>query len=409
MNGSSTPSQAPPTKLYVYVDETVRELPGGRRLLGAGALIVTEPVGQELIDSALSALDADPDRAPSAPRFKPGHEKRDLRTLSRRYFHASDDSVNARSVLARAIKARVRGKFECSFAEGSKRSDQQEFGRQSISAMLPAWSERLPLALVFEQRSDFSRISAEALIEYMNRGLDWTAYDLAMMRTFYPRIDVRVEPKKEPGLQVADLLLWGALQDHLEPASLKARITGWCGGFRWAHGGAPFINAKYFVNHRSPALTDGADDRKPLYPVEFEALDHGDGHVLANVYCLIERTVRQAAVAPLPPHVDHLRPRLLRTVRRLRDPERVGPEQITDVVRAFLRLFDTLPLYEGFERTDPRWLPLVRAKRMAGLCLREDLWHGGSTVDFFATVRRQNAPSNPSAFGITANTDNMPE
>jgi hypothetical protein len=256
------------------------------------------------------------------------------------------------------------------------------------------------LALIFEQRSGFSRISAEALIEYMHKGLDWTAYDLTMMRTFYPRIDVRVESKLEPGLQVVDLLLWGALQDHLEPASQKARVTGWCGGFRWAHGDAPFINAKYFVNHRSPHLTDGADDRKPLYPVKFEDLDHGDAIALANVYCLIERTVRLAAVAVLPQHVEHLQARVLRTVRRLRDSERVGPEEITDVVRAFLRLFDTLPLYEGFGPADPRWLPLVRAKRMAGLCLREDLWHGGSTVDFFTTMRRQNAASHPAAFGI---------
>jgi hypothetical protein len=73
-------------------------------------------------------------------------------------------------------------------------------------------------------------MSAEAFVEYLNQGLDWSAYDLAMMRSFYPRIDVRVEPKSEPGLQVVDLLLWGALQEHLEPTSHKARIPNWCGG-----------------------------------------------------------------------------------------------------------------------------------------------------------------------------------
>jgi len=35
-------SRARPTKLHVYVDETVRDLPDRRRLLGAGALIVVE-------------------------------------------------------------------------------------------------------------------------------------------------------------------------------------------------------------------------------------------------------------------------------------------------------------------------------------------------------------------------------
>jgi hypothetical protein len=91
--------------LHVYVDETVRDRPDRRRLLGAGALIVTEPVEQELIENALDALQADPDREPSSHRVNPGNERRDVRTLARRYFHASEDSMNARSALARAIKA----------------------------------------------------------------------------------------------------------------------------------------------------------------------------------------------------------------------------------------------------------------------------------------------------------------
>jgi hypothetical protein len=118
------------------------------------------------------------------------------------------------------------------------------------------------------------------------------------------------------------------------------------------------------------------------------------------VYCLIERTVRQAAAADLPLHAEHLRAGLVKTVRRLRDHLRVGPVEIGEVVRQFLRLFDTLPLYDGFDRADARWLPLVRAKRMAGLSLREDLVAGGHTMDFFATIRHQNVRSSPSAFGI---------
>jgi hypothetical protein len=153
------------------------------------------------------------------------------------------------------------------------------------------------------------------------------------------------------------------------------------------------------VNHNSPKLTDRHDDYQP-YPVDFEALDDGDNNALANTYCLIERIVREADATTLPAHVDHLRAPLRRTVRRLRDPEGVGPERIVGVLRQFLRLFDTLPLYAGFEPADARWLPLVRAKRMAGLCLRTDLLHGGATLDFFTIMRRQNVRSNPSVFGI---------
>lgn len=307
--------------------------------------------------------------------------------------------MNGRHALATEIKARIRGKFKCSFAEVS-RSQKQKFRANSIGAIIPALRERLPLAVTFEERSDFSRMSAEALVEHMNKAFDWGAYDYTMLRTFYPRIDVRVEQKKGPGLQVVDLLLWGALQQYLEPSSHKVKVLTWCGAFCWGHGGSPYPHAKYFVNHRSARLTDRANEEP--YPLKIDDLDDldGDTNTLAHDYCFIERTVRSAAEATLPEHVAHLRPGLRRTVHRLYDP-RVSPEHIMDVARQFLRLFDTLPLYEGFDRTDARWLPLVRAKRMAGLCLRQDLVHGGRTLDFFTTIRHRNVRSNPGAFGIT--------
>ena len=49
--------------------------------------------------------------------------------------------MNARSLLARAMKERVTGKFECAFAEGSKLGDEKEFGRQSVMALLASLQE----------------------------------------------------------------------------------------------------------------------------------------------------------------------------------------------------------------------------------------------------------------------------
>jgi hypothetical protein len=113
MDGTSNGEH--PTELHVYVDESVRELPDGRRLVGAGALIVLRRVGVDLIERALGTLEADPDRHDENRR------KLDERTLRRRHFHASADSVNARSALSKEIRAHVKGKFECSFAEARTR------------------------------------------------------------------------------------------------------------------------------------------------------------------------------------------------------------------------------------------------------------------------------------------------
>jgi hypothetical protein len=77
-------SRARPTKLHVYVDETVRDLPDRRRLLGAGALIVTEPVEQELIERTLWApfrptlIGSRPHAGPPIlPRLRGQHERQE--------------------------------------------------------------------------------------------------------------------------------------------------------------------------------------------------------------------------------------------------------------------------------------------------------------------------------------------
>jgi hypothetical protein len=322
MDGTSNGEQPP--ELYVYVDESVRELPDGRRLVGAGALIATQPIGADLIDRALVALESDPDR------HDENRCKQDERTLRRRHFHASDDNVNARSALSREIRASVRGKFECSFAEAKTRRDEQDFRMHSIVSILPALAERLPLNVVFELRSGFGRESGEKLIEHMNQGFDWATYQMVMWRTFYPRIEVRVEPKGEPGLQVADLLLWGALQQTLDPTSRKTRVLDWCGAYRWAHGGHDgdrFVghrDSKYFINHKSPWLGASHDEHPRPYPVSLESLDDIDSVSLANLYCFAERVVRAYASGDLPEHAEHLRPGLKSTLRRLRNPDRVG-------------------------------------------------------------------------------------
>jgi hypothetical protein len=277
----------------------------------------------------------------------------------------------------------------------------------SIVSILPALAERLPLKVVFELRSGFGRESGEKLIEYMNQGFDWSTYQMVMWRTFYPRIEVRVEPKAEPGLQVVDLLLWGALQQTLDPTSRKTRVLDWCGAYRWAHGGHDgdrFVghrDSKFFINHKSPWLGASHDERPRPYPVSLENLDEIDSVALANLYCFAERVVRAYASGDLPQHAEHLRAGLKNTTKRLRNPDRVGPDEIAEVARQFIRLFDTVPLYAGWKAEDPRWLSLVRAKRLLGLALRPELLHGGNTIDFFATIRHRNIKTSPAAFGVT--------
>jgi hypothetical protein len=90
---------------HIYLDETHFEDAEGNKMLGVGALAVADPVSGDLIERAMSALWQDEDRDPASPSFLASNEKLDRATLHRGTFHASFDSKNAHSPLAREIRA----------------------------------------------------------------------------------------------------------------------------------------------------------------------------------------------------------------------------------------------------------------------------------------------------------------
>jgi len=391
-------------QVHAYVDETVRELADGSRKVGVGALVVAEQIASDLIERAMGSLQSDPDRDPESARFDATIEKLDRETLRRGYFHASEDSMNAHSPLAREIKTGVRGRFLWSFSDADTKSDEAEFRRHAIGQIVSTLETHAPVNLVFEERSGFSRASAQALVDHVYDGLDWCAYQIPMMRSCYPRVEVTVKPKMEPGLQVVDLLLWAATQAKFASAQPKARIAGWCGLRQWAEAGVDGETERWIkcdLNGDDPLLDASDAEWVAPYPVEFALLDDGiDDSVLANLYALAERVVRGHARGPLPAHAEHLRPGLQHALSLLANASRVGPDDIRELARQFLRLFDMVPIYRDLDADSELWPQLLRAKKFLGLTLRRDLLHGVRTADFFANMRRDNIALAPHLFGL---------
>jgi hypothetical protein len=375
--GAQLPRERP-ERLRLYVDETDFHAEDGRQLRGVGVLSVPAPVGQDLIDRAMYKLRNDPERKGS----------QDQRTLDDGYFHASLDGPNAHSPLSEEIAACVHGNFVAAFIEAGTRSDREAYRSNAVRAILTTLKGRTPARCTFEQWGNFSQLQAKDLIEYMNEGLGWSSYETTMLRAFYPHIEVKVVGKKDPGVQVTDLLLWSFMQEKFHLSSKKAVWAKRCGLFCWAD--VPSLGdqiqwSQCTVNNGSPMDRHDPDSLIP-YPVQFG--DIGEA-AYPDSYALGESTVRRYARSPLPSHAEHLRPGLVQVLARLEDPDRVGPEQIRDVANQFLRLFDTVPVYEGMSDTDSKWLPLVRAKRFLALTLRELLLYGG-VADF---LRQSVAPT----------------
>jgi hypothetical protein len=76
-----------------------------------------------------------------------------------------------------------------------------------MRAMFTSLHTRFPVHCVFEHRPGLSARTAHASVEEMHKALDWSTYTQPLMRYYYPLIDVHVGDKREPGLQVVDMLL----------------------------------------------------------------------------------------------------------------------------------------------------------------------------------------------------------
>lgn len=383
--------------MHIYVDETTFDASDGQRTHGVAALVVPSPVDPELIARSLECLRIDPDRK-DPHKYDPRTEKSDIRTLAHGYFHASDDSQNAHSPLAKEISSHVRGRLLVSFCPTGKRTEEAAFRMSAIDSLVPTLKLNTTAEIVFEQRSGFSTISAEALIQYIYAGMDHGTYDFPLLPNHYPSMKVVVAGKSHPGLQVVDLLLWSVVQEKFHPTRPKARVASWC-GLQQRYDAHPVDGSArwivYDLNQEYPRIGIG------VYPLVFTDIEAvADRDELANLYCYAERLVRTYERASLPPQAEHLRAPISRDLSLMENSKHVTPDMIKNIARHFVRLFDTVPIYGEMNPDRPSWIRLLKAKRFMGLALRSDIINGVATMDFFTEVRRQNVAANPSAFGL---------
>jgi hypothetical protein len=382
----ATATDAVQPELHLFIDETVLERHDGQRLVGAGVLATSRSVSDEIVHEALAALRDDPDRAANAPCFDPRVEALDARTLARGYFHASEDSKNARSWLSRGICKRLSGAFYCSFDVVGTAGDEKSFRSRSTSSLFTPLVTRKHAFITFEERSSFRRRSADELMERIWRGLDWNSFQHFLMATFYPRLTIGVAPKQNPGLQVTDLLLWAVAQREYRAASKKTVWADRCG----LH---PLGSAHTEGEHREPRwLVFGVNRReydvaydptiRPSYPVETEAilsaeLDFG---LAFRLFRDAVEVLRRACQEPLPAHAAHLHGGLHNAVAGF--ARACSPTTVREMCRQFVRLFDTLPLY-GDATSAADWHQLLLTKRALALTLRKDLVDGEDLPKYF--------------------------
>jgi hypothetical protein len=198
--------------LFVYVDETVYR----DKVWGAGALVTEEAVSEMLVHEALTSLGNDPDI--HDPRWK----VQDHRTLDRGFFHATDDSQNAHSHFAKVIKRSMNGLFVFSYKSSIQSASEAEtHWFNSLLTLISIDKRGLKFEICLENREGLNREALSKIISRKHKISDDLAYEIPSLPSFYSYIDINSVVKKEPGVQVADFLLWSTNLDLYESENTK--------------------------------------------------------------------------------------------------------------------------------------------------------------------------------------------
>lgn len=359
--------------LYAYADESIFTLnkSNNELALGSGILVTSNAVEKEWIAEAINNLRIDPDF----------DDIKDKRTVNRNFFHASDDSKNGHSHLCRFINKYVAGIFDYSYVDSIKQENLLErnfsekvFTRCMNNSTLELFLSSEEVFLTIEKRSKLSEDIIERWLTELYKMYEKATHNTTSYKTFYPRINILLKSKEEPGLQVVDFLIWAVNRTRSESPDNtwhdRLKYQTW-------HSYRDVGNqnrAKYYLNVFPNDLNSFEE-----YPFKFEKPEEWESFIQA--YIIIERLLFSIEKSDFDSNSMHLFPDFESISLKLRNTEYfLDNADIERIGSIFIRMFDTLPLYKFISLDDKEaWTVLFHAKYLASMLVRNDQIHFNRT------------------------------
>lgn len=359
--------------IYAYADETifVANTETNELALGCGIFVTESKIEQSVIDDAILKLSEDND----FDSFK------DKRTISRNYFHASEDSKNGHSYLCRAINENIKGVFDYTFINkiNLKDTTQKGFSESIFNRCLSHSTIELFLAtdevfLVIENRNEINEATLLNWKKQVYNMYEGTAYNLPTYKTFYPKLNISLKGKSEPGLQVVDFLMWAANRKKtINPDETWHRRLKYNTWFEYEDEGNQ-NRAKFHLNS-TPLDRDVHND----YPVKFKKFEEWEDFLYA--YIAIERFLVHIDKSDFTTQSIHLYDDFHNISMKLaNDTYHLKSSDYKEIGSTYLRLFDTLPIYRDVKDSDlDSWTILLNSKYLASMLVRNDQIHFNRT------------------------------
>lgn len=339
-------------EVWIYVDESqapnAEGVDDGKRFR-VGAFATEQPVHKTVVESALTDLAHDSDAVGNGL---------DEATLSRGYFHATEDSKNGHSWLCRGIKEHCRGSLYVTHWDfGSAKQDDKRGGRlhrlmillSSLSAAQLGY-HRVNLVIAAREGT-FDAQDASDFPGYARTQLMGSMQNHPMLPTTFPELQVTLVSGNDPGVQVADFLLWAAQRaehrKHGDTFGYQGK-TDWLDRVGAKQDSAfqvdedPLGDSRWIIGQR---LADGDDPSLWAHPRKL-----GDLDIMLSFRFLV------AAVRRAPLQMEGIallvsaRARVLECLRSLAG---MSPDaRRGELARMYLELCDTVPLYDLADGSD---------------------------------------------------------
>jgi hypothetical protein len=352
-----------------------------------GMLISTVPITGEMIDEALQKLSEDPEIADN---------KQDERTLSERFFHASEDSKNGHWYICEVAQTVSPAFFEHILFKKEYRGDDHEWMTATESRFHQHMVEILCVHVsasrrtrykvyVAERKRTFPKgIEKEWLRGFENKMLGSLSM-LPQLPLAFPKVDIEIVPATNPGVQVVDFLLWSSMRMETLGEEKWLATSGYKHRSGWGQDDGPLFSKKY--------ISGGGIEEEP--PIVKKDLLRAPRTVATEEMCdllLRAELAAKRAVKSLPEHASHLQDRVLEKLDPMRSLEVIDSD-LQGFAEAYLYLVDTVPLYNAESKKEVVFS--IDTKNLLGIIWmgREPQWT--AMVDVWRRYREEIHRLNP--------------
>ncbi|MHA7965822.1 DUF3800 domain-containing protein [Paenibacillus sp. CAU 1782] len=350
-------------EIFFYVDEAgnpnLRSYTINDKHFSIGAAVFTEKISEQVIFNAIESL-----------KESKALSKTDQKTIARGYFHASYDGPEAHSkLMIEANKIDIDfylfqfDKQLYSTTGGNRFTTEQDLHHHLIHLAagigLNYGAKRINL-IVAERDKSFPTGCEQRWKDSFYNELIFASIECPFISTHFPELNVHIVNGTEPGIQLADLILWATSRNFKEVGA----DDRWFNRIRrgsLASTTAQNDPVKMLDFHINGPINVGQEEI--LYNINAAEID---GEVLdePKMYKLItetENAIREAYYHST--EIDHLRAYLKNAVEIIERKEILTQLEITDICRAFLMIFDTVALYKRSSTSLKK--DLLLAKRIA--------------------------------------------